>query len=164
MARKCVLAGVLLVLALVYASSSVAAGVPRATLAKKADAICTAANAKLLHFKSAPPNFDEPSNATVKQIKASAPWFTESLALVLDENQKIFALGTPNEPAARTAWNRWHTLVSTVAIPEIKAVIAASRTGDTKAFAGAFARADKPSREAQKLIRGLGIKVCEFGG
>ena len=165
MARTRALGGlVALALTLAIASSSLAADVPRATLAKKADAICASANAKVLQFKSRPPNFDAPSNATAKQIKAGAAWFAESLPIVIEQNQKIFALGTPAEPAARTAWNRWHMLVTTVAIPSIKAVVAAAKKGDTKAFAAAFARAEKPSIEGQKLIRGLGIKVCEFGG
>ena len=162
------LLGAVVVLALALgtglASPAMAAGVPRATLAKKADAICRAENAKLLHFKSAPPSFDEPGNATARQIRAGAGWFAESQALLLEENQKIFALGSPAEPAARTAWNRWHTLVTTVAIPTVKAVVAASRKGDTKAFAAAFAKAEKPSIEGQKLISGLGLKVCQFGG
>jgi hypothetical protein len=163
MRRRLVL-GVVVVLACAFTASAVAADVPRATLAKKADQVCTSENAKLVTFKSPLPVWDDPNTATAKQIKASAGWLAESLVLVKEENARIFALGTPSEPAARTAWNRWHTLVTTVAIPMLTTVAASAKRGDVKAFRAAFASAEQRSAGVDKLIRGLGVKVCQFGG
>jgi hypothetical protein len=150
------LGGVLL-LALVAASSAAAADAPRATLAKKADAICAADNAKLVKFKNKPPASDFLFSYTPKQLKASAGYWVEVQALAT-----IFALGKPTEPAARVAWNRWKVLTTTYGLPFMATVVRAAQEGDVKAMRAAFSKGDKQDAEAAKLLKTLGIKVCEF--
>ena len=159
--RTLLLGGVLL-LALAAASSAVAADAPRATLAKKADAICAADNAKLVKFKHKPPAPDFLTSYTPKQLKASAGYWLEVQALAKQEATAIFALGTPTEPAARVAWNRWKTLTNTYGLPFMATIVRAAQQGDVKGLRAAFSKGDKQDAEAAKLIKTLGIKVCEF--
>jgi hypothetical protein len=159
--RSLMLGGVLL-LALVAASSAAAADAPRATLAKKADAICAADNAKLVKFKNKPPASDFLFSYTPKQLKASAGYWVEVQALAKQETAAIFALGKPTEPAARVAWNRWKVLTTTYGLPFMATVVRAAQEGDVKAMRAAFNKGDKQDAEAAKLLKTLGIKVCEF--
>ena len=162
MARKVVFGGVLAA-ALVLASSAVAANVPRATLAKKADAICTAADKKRAQNPN-PPTFTDPRKATAKQMKASAPWFARSHAILKDEVTRVFALGTPSEPAARVAWKRLHTILTKVELPAFAAAIEAAKKGDGKAFMVEFLKGSKYDAEEAKLGKALGLKVCGGDG
>jgi hypothetical protein len=162
MARTAVLGGVLAV-ALMLSSAAVAKNVPRAKLAKDADFICSFENGKLVG-NTHPPTYSDPRKATVKQLKASAGWFTHAYALKQDEIKRIFALGTPSEPAVRVAWNRWHVLLTTVQLPAFAGVAAATRKGDAKAFVTAFSKTAKYTAEVAKLQKTIGLKVCEWDG
>jgi hypothetical protein len=159
--RRIVLGGALAV-GLIVAPSASAGTVPIATLAKKADAICKADNASVAHFKHQPPNMDRLFVMTSKQLKATAGYWAEVLALSKSEVTRIFALGTPSEPAARKAWTRWHTLTTSYGLPFMESIAAAAKRGDMTALKKAFSGGDKQDAEAAKLIKGLGMKVCEF--
>jgi hypothetical protein len=162
MARKAVFGGVL-ASTLVLSATAVAANVPRAKLATNADLVCSFENGKLAQSRN-PPTYSDPRKATVKQLKASAAWFARSYALKKDEIKRIFALGTPTEPAARVAWNRWHVLLTTVQLPAYAAAAAATKRGDAKGFVAAFSKAGKYSAEVAKLRKTIGLKVCEWDG
>jgi hypothetical protein len=159
--RTLMLGGIVL-LALAAASSAVAADAPRATLAKKADAICAADNAKLVKFKNTPPASDFLFSYTPKQLKASAGYWVEVQALAKQETAAIFALGTPTEPAARVMWNRWKVLSTTYGLPFMATVVRAAQQGDVNGMRAVFSKGDKQDAEAVKLLKKLGIKVCEF--
>jgi transcriptional regulator of met regulon len=162
MARKAVLGGVLAV-TLVLSSTAVAANVPRAKLATNADLVCSFENGKLVGIPN-PPTYSDPRKATVKQLKASAAWFARAHALKKDEIKRIFALGTPSEPAERVAWNRWHVLLKTVQLPAYAAVAAATKKGDAKAYMAAYVKAGKYSAEVAKLRKTIGLKVRDWDG
>jgi hypothetical protein len=163
MARKAVLGGVLAA-TLVLSATAVAADMPRAKLAYYTDGVCSLYNGKLMGYTGPLPKYSDPRKATVKQLKASAGWFAFSHALKKGEIKRIFTLGTPKEPAARVAWNRWHVLLTTVMLPAYAGVAAATKKGDAKAFVAAYSKAGKYSAEAHRLEKTLGLKVCEWDG
>src|SRR3954447_5154648 len=154
--------GGMVLLALVAAPSAVAGDAPRAPLAKTPHAICGADNAKLVKFKHKPPASDFLTGYTPKQLKASAGYWVEVQTLAKQEATAIFALGTPTEPAARVAWNRWKTLTNTYGLPFMATIVRAAQQGDVKGMRAAFSKGDKQDAEAAKLIKTLGMKVCEF--
>ena len=161
MARKAVVAGVLAVV-LVFTATSPAANVPRAKLAHDADFICSYENGRLMAAGVSLPAYEDPRKATVKQLKASAPWFARVHRLKKDEIKRIVALGTPSEPAARVAWNRWIVLLKTVQLPGYAGVLAATQRGDAKGLLSAFAKAGEVrprSDQAGEEARPQGLPV-----
>jgi hypothetical protein len=94
--------------------------------------------------------------------KATAGYCAEVVALAKSETRRIFALGTPSEPGARKAWNRWHMLTTTSGLPCLIGVANAAERGDTAALETAFSEGGKEDAGAAKLIKGLGMKVCEL--
>lgn len=160
MARKLAFGAVVLV-ALACVSTAVAADVPRATLVKNADLICSYENGKLVQL-SFPKGLDDPTKLTAKNLKASASYFTGSLALQQDAIRRFAKLGTPREPAVRVAWARYLTLQKTVEIPTLTDAISAAKRGDAKAFMASFMRVEKYSAEAHKLIKKIGLQVCQW--
>jgi hypothetical protein len=161
MGRKLVAGGVL-VLVLAMTSNDALAGTPRAALVKKADAICRAESAKVVTFKNKPPNTNTLFTSTPKQLKAQAGWWSEALSLFKEQESRLLALGAPNEPVARSAWTRWHFLTKTVGIPFYAAVVSATKRGDLQSLKIAFSSHEKEDNEAAKLIKGLGLKACQF--
>ena len=161
MKRKLMVAGALAV-TLVFAATAVAANVPRAKLVRDADFVCSYENGKLMAAGVKLPTYEDPRKATVKQLKASAPWFARVYRLKKDEIKRITALGTPSEPAARVAWNRWIVLLKTVQLPAYAGVLAATQRGDAKGLIATFAKAEKYGPEATKLVKKLGLKVCRW--
>jgi hypothetical protein len=159
--RKLIFGGVLAVV-LVTAPGAFAGTAPRATLARKADAICRADNASIAHFKHKPPNLDKIWSFTPKQLEATSGYWDELVAVATHETTRLFALGTPSEPAARTAWNRWLALTTTYGLPFMKTVAAASKRGDLQAVRTAFSQGGSQDAEAAKLIKSLGITLCRF--
>lgn len=161
MALKALIGGALAV-ALVFSATAVAANVPRAKLVHDADFICSYENGKRMAGGVSLPAFEDPRKATVKQLKASVPWFTRVHKLKKDEIKRLVALGTPSEAAAKVAWNRWIVLLKTVQLPGYAGVVAAAQRGDGKGFITAFAKVEKTSAEANKLVKKLGLKVCQW--
>jgi hypothetical protein len=165
MARRTMVGGALaLSLTLTLAASAAAATVPRATLVKKADAICAAHNKQRAANPHPLPAFSNPATATAKQMKAAAPWFARSQAILKDEVTKVFALGTPSEPAARVAWKRLHVILTTVSVAGFGRAAEAARRGDAKAFTTEYVKASKFNAEEAKLGKALGLKVCGGDG
>jgi aminopeptidase N len=162
MGRSLAFAGVLLA-ALVWASAAVAADIPRARLVKNADLICSYENGKLVQL-AFPKGLDDPKKITAKNLRASAAYFAGSLELQKDAARRFAKLGRPREPAIRVAWSRYVTLHTTVAIPALADAVAAARKGDAKAFMASFARGEKYTPEVGKLVKTIGLHVCQWGG
>ena len=146
----------------VGAAFSSAGLVPRATLAQRADAICVMEN-KRRAANPNPPKFQNPAKATSAQIKAAAGYFARDYAITVDELKRVFALGTPTEPAARVAWNRLHFVLDKESMPAFKHAVADFRLGDGKAVVADFAVSGKFDAEQTRLQKAIGLKVCGAG-
>jgi hypothetical protein len=151
-------------LVLVLAATAAAADVPRATLAKQADAICKAEDVKRAEVSAAAPQFSNPAKATVKQLRAAAPWFVHARAIFANEVTRIFALGTPREPAARVAWIRLRVVLTKIVLPEFTSATAAAQRGDQKTFATQFTKLSKYGPEELRLQKTIGLKICGSNG
>ena len=86
------------------------------------------------------------------------------MELQKDAARRFATLGTPASPAIRVAWARYVTLHNTVAIPALADAVAAARKGDAKAFMASFARGEKYTAEVGKLVKTIGLHVCQWGG
>jgi len=139
--------------------TSFAASAPVATLAKKADAICTMENAKRAKNPNRP-KFSDPAKATVAQLKGASGYLLRDLAITRDEVSRVFALGTPNEPAAATAWQQLRTLLTAHSIPVFARAAAAAKAGDAKTVVAEFTAGDRYDAPEAKLMKQLGLKVC----
>jgi hypothetical protein len=162
MIRKLIFGGVLACV-LAAAPSALAGDVPRATLVKKADAICKTDKAKFDQIKNKP-DTEKIWSWSPKQLKATAGFWADTLALARSESTQLFALGTPTEPAARKAWNRWHTLVRSYQLPQLALVAAAAKRGDLPAIYKSLTSEDSANKddEGAKVVKSLGFKVCKF--
>jgi hypothetical protein len=157
------LGGLIALAALLVAPAfSVAATMPRAALAKKADAICKMEN-KRRAANPHPPKFSNPAKATPAQLKSAAGYLGRDLAITKDEVSRVFALGTPSEPAARTAWTRLQVVLTKDSLPAFAKAVADARKGQGKLVSADFAASSKFDAEQVKLQKALGLKVCGNG-
>jgi hypothetical protein len=140
-----------------------AASVPRAVLVKKADAVCTAENKKRAANPYPAPKFQNPATATTAQLKAAAPYLARDLAITQDEIKHVFALGVPEEAAARTAWLRLKTVLVKYSMPAFAKAVRDMKAGNGKLVAADFANSSKYDAEQTKLQKTLGLKVCGAG-
>ncbi len=156
--------GALLVAMLVAAGTgaAVAATMPVATLAKKADAICKMENLKRAKNPN-PPTFTNPAKATVAQLKSAAGYLGRDLTITRDEVKKVFALGTPSEPAAATAWRQLRVVLVQRTLPAFAKAVTAAKAGDAKAVVADFAVSDKIDATQTRLQKAIGLKVCGNG-
>jgi hypothetical protein len=153
---------IVIALAVIGASASQAATFPVATLAKKADAICTIENAKRAKNPN-PPKFANPAKATPAQIKSTGGYLARDLAITQDEVKKVFALGTPSEPRAARAWKQLRTVLVSESMPAFAKAVAAAKAGDVKAVVADFAAGSKFDATQTKLQNEIGLKVCGKG-
>ena len=153
--------GSALVVALVCSAAAGAAQVPGASLAANADNVCSAANVKFVQLV-VPKGLTGTSKLTPKLLKAAAPYVAGQLAIEKEKTRRWSALGTPKEPAIRTAWARCLVLYRTVSSPAVAEGIAAAKRGDVKAFMAAYGKVEAHSAEAKKLGKAIGFKVCEW--
>lgn len=154
--------GAMLAVMLALAPVSSAQHVPRAKLVKDADLVCSYENGRLAQFKQAdlPDTSIAPSKASPAQIKEYTKYLAWIQKILADRITRVFALGTPSEPAARVAWARWKVLETTVALPGYRAGLTAAKAGDGKALAAAFAKIERYNGEAKRLTRTIGFQVC----
>jgi hypothetical protein len=161
--RSLVIGGTLFVgFAAIGSTASQAATLPVATLAKKADAICKMENGKRAKNPN-PPKFSNPAKATAAQIKSAGGYLGRDLAITRDEVAKVFALGTPSEPAAARAWSQLRVVLVKQSLPAFAKAVAAARAGDVKAVVADFAVSDKLDATQVKLQKEIGLKVCGAG-
>jgi hypothetical protein len=143
-------------------ATSQAATLPVATLAKKADAICTMENAKRAKNPN-PPTFSNPAKATVAQLESAGGYLARDLAITRDEVTKVFALGAPSQPAAAKAWAQLRVVLVHESMPAFAKAVAAAKAGDAKAVVADFAASDKLDATQTKLQKQIGLKVCGRG-
>jgi hypothetical protein len=148
---------------LLAAGSAMAADVPKARIVRDADAICSLENGRLAQVKN-PPKYASAKDITPARLRLWAPWFKRWAALKRDESKRIGALGSPREPAARSAWRRWKMLVATVQVPAFANAATAASHGDVKRFTTAFGAAGRSDSEANKVAKLLGFHVCSWDG
>jgi hypothetical protein len=160
MLRKLVF-GSALVLALVLSAAAGAAEVPGKSLAANADNVCSAANVEFVQLV-VPKGLTGTSKLTPKLLKRAASYVAAQLVIEKEKTHRWSALGTPKEPAIRTAWARWLVLYRTVSSPAVAEGIAAAKRGDVKAFMAAYGKVEAHSAEAEKLGKTIGFKVCEW--
>jgi hypothetical protein len=161
--RTLAIGGTLLVgLAAIGSTASLAATLPVATLAKKADAICKMENAKRAKNPN-PPKFTNPAKATVAQLESAGGYLGRDLAITRDEVTKVFALGTPSEPVAAKAWSQLRVVLVKQSMPAFAKAVAAAKAGDVKAVVADFATADKLDATQTRLQKQIGLKVCGSG-
>jgi hypothetical protein len=141
------------------ATSASAATMPVKTLAKKADAICTMENAKRAKNPGAP-KFQDPSKATAAQLKSAGGYLGRDLAITRDEVTKVFALGTPSEPAAAAAWAKLHTTLEDHLIAGFGKAVQAAKAGDKQRVIADFKAMNAYEGLENKLVAQLGLKVC----
>jgi hypothetical protein len=151
-------------LALVFATGASAGTMPVKQLVKKADATCKADEAKLGKLPELPLWVLDPAKATHAKVKLAAPIFAQSLALNKDELARMFAVGTPSEPAAAKAWKRFHVLLYDITLPIAEDVAAAAKRGDGKAIGADYRKLYRYAPETEKLSKTLGFKVCGESG
>ena len=159
--RLCV-SGLALLASLLVVNASLAGTMPVPALAKKADAICKSENKKRAANPN-PPTFQDPAKATPAQLKRAGAYLGRDLAITRDEVKRVFALGTPSEPAARTAWLQLRTILTKDSLPAFAKAVAAAKRGDAKAVVADFAVASKYDARQVKLQKTLGLKVCGNG-
>jgi hypothetical protein len=152
--------GALVPMALALAvGAATAAAKPAAVLVKQGDAICRADDAKRAHIPN-PPSFQNPAKATKAQLEAAAPYMTRDLAITKDEVRRVFAQGTPSEPAARKEWTKLRRVLTGQLIPTYARAIAAMKAGDHAGVVRAFQALDRVSASQNLLLAELGFKVC----
>jgi hypothetical protein len=163
MARRSVRAsGFALALLLLTCGGALAATLPRAALARKADAICKSENTKRAANPN-PPTFSDPAKATSAQIKSASGYLARDLAITRDEVKRVFALGTPSEPAARVAWLRLRVVLTEHSMPAFATAVADARRGNVKAVVADFKVSSRYDAEQVKLQKTIGLKVCGSG-
>ena len=143
--------------------SAMAEDVPKARIVRDADVICSLENGRLAQVKN-PPTYSSAKDITPARLRHWAPWFKRWAALKQDESTRIRALGSPREPAARSAWRRWKTLIATVQVPSFAIAAAAAARGDVKGFTTAFGAAGRSASQAKKVAKLLGFHVCRWDG
>ncbi|MBA3844465.1 MAG: hypothetical protein H0X39_17920 [Actinobacteria bacterium] len=125
--------------------------------------VCRAENKKRAANPYPAPKFTNPAKATPAQLKAGAPYLARDLAITYDEVHKVFALGTPEETAARTAWLRLKTVLVKYSLPAFAKAVADLKKGDGKLVAADFAKSSRYDAEQTKLQKTIGLKVCGNG-
>jgi hypothetical protein len=135
---------------------------PVTTLAKKADAICKMENLKRAKNPD-PPAFTNPAKATVAQIKSAGGYLGRDHAITREEVKKVFALGTPSEPAAATAWRQLRAVLVQRSLPAFARAVAAAKAGNVQAVAADLAISDKLDATQTRLQKAIGLKVCGSG-
>jgi hypothetical protein len=141
------------------ATSAWAPTMPVNTLAKNADAICTMENAKRARNSGAP-KFQDPGKATPAQLKAASGYLGRDLAITRDEVTKVFALGTPSEPAAAAAWTKLHTTLVDHLIGGFGKAVQAARAGDKQGVIADFKAMNAYEGLENQLVAKIGLKVC----
>jgi hypothetical protein len=141
------------------AGSASAATMPAKALAKRADAICTMENGKRGKLPGRP-KFQDPAKATNAQLKAATPYLRGDLAITRDEISKVFALGTPSEPAAATAWTKLRATLQAHMIPVYTKAVEAAEAGNKAAVLAAFKTLDSYDGVENAYAKTIGFKVC----
>jgi len=152
--------GALIPMALALAAgAATAASRPAAVLVKQGDAICRTDDAKRAHIPN-PPSFQDPAKATKAQLRAAAPYMARDFAITEDEVHRVFALGTPVEPAARKEWTKLRGILTGQLFPTYRRVIAAMKAGNRSTVLREFQALDRVGASQNLLLAELGFKVC----
>ncbi|HEY1481022.1 MAG TPA: hypothetical protein VGF46_13370 [Gaiellales bacterium] len=141
-----------------HAASARATLIPRATFARKADAICTTENAR--RAKGPQLTSFTPATATRTQVMKAGKVLAYEYPIGVDEIARISALGQPRELPARAAWTRLHTLLLHTVFPAIRQIAASGTRGDVATFRTQFAALSSHGTEESTYGKAIGFTVC----
>src|SRR5262249_30693961 len=109
-----------------------------------------------------PVGFDGEVALTPQLLRAAAPYVAGELRIERATTRAWSALGTPAEPAIRSAWDRWLALYRGVHAPALARASRAARRGDVQRFIALSRPIDARAAEARRLARTIGFSVCRW--